>query len=228
LAHRKLGELFFKRKRDQGNINRREIEIEKGKKETFSPSIGPNPAQPCPSLPRVVFPPPGSRDPSPARPLALASRLPSRCQPDPTHQSRTSFLPRDRPLSGRQAPPVISLSLSVARDRLSTRSPPATTPPCLLVITPMPVKLGTAPPPQFTVLAPLHGSLPVRSRPRRCAPSSPPRCPSLAPAGLWPLPPRAPIKRTAQAPPFFTPASTTSLPLPRVQTSQLRRRLPLR
>jgi hypothetical protein len=74
------------------------------------------------------------------------------------------------------------------------------------------VKLGTAPPPQFTVLAPLHGSLPERSHPRRCAPSSPPWCPSPAPAGLWPLSPRAPIKRIAGAPPFFTPTLATSLP----------------
>jgi hypothetical protein len=57
----------------------------------------------------------------------------------PHPSSRPSFLPRDRPLSGRQAPLVSSLSL--ARDRLSTRSLPATAPPHPLAITRPPAKL---------------------------------------------------------------------------------------
>jgi hypothetical protein len=212
LAPKKLGD-FFKEK----GIKEIELEIEK-EKGNLSPRLGqirPNLSSPSPPRARASPPPETQCDPSAVR-AALAPHSPlPRCQPGSTRQPRPPFPPRVRPLSSERAPLVSSLSL--ARDRLSTRSPPATAPPHPLVITRHQPNWCLASAPRH----PVTTVCPEPSRRHHCAPSSPSRqaSPVLA-TSPPPPPPRPPIKGTARARVFFTPASATSLPLPRAQSSQ--------
>jgi hypothetical protein len=183
---------LFKRKRDQGKRNRKKEISPPG------PTLSPSRAPRFPRTAHVAHLP---------RPLALTPSLPPRCQPHPP------FPPRVHPLSGKWAPLVSSLSLShvIGYRRDHRWSPLHHIPSPLLAHHP---NWHFAPAPSYPVTT-VFPSHPVATtmlhhrhcgKRRRCSPPLPP--------------PRPPIKGTAQAPVFFTPASSTSLPLPRAQSSQ--------
>jgi hypothetical protein len=185
----------------------KEMDLEKRK--SPPPWLGRiRPKPPSPSLPRVrTSPPPEAQcGPSAAR-VALVPHSPlPRCQPGPTRQSRPSFLPRDRPLSGRYAPLVSSLPLSpVIGYRRDHRRPP-------LCHIPSPL-LAHQPNWRLAPVSshPVTTVCPEPSRRYHCVPSSPLRQASLVLATSPPPSPTA-YKRTARAPAFFTPASATPLP----------------
>jgi hypothetical protein len=187
------------------------LKLEKEKEEGKSLPPRPGRIRPKPS--------PLSRAPALSPSLAAhAAQLPRACAlplaARPRPSAAPALLPPDRPLSDRRVPPVSSLSL--ARDRISTRSPSATALPHLLAITRPRAELApcACPEPSRHPVCPSHPVATTvhhhhrRGKHLRCSP------PFLFP------PPRPPIKGTAQAPASFTPTSTTSLPLPRAQSSQ--------
>jgi hypothetical protein len=200
----------------------KEMEIGKKKnkkKEKPSPSsAGPFPAHSllCPHPPLRTRP----STAQPPRLPALASCHPLTDRPHPS--ASLASLSRDRSSSGKRSPPVSPFV--PARD--FTGRIPADRPLSLIAITPAPVKLGTAPSPSslcshpFTIVCP-SGLIPSAVHPHRRR-----GVPRLCHLVFGRFPPRVPIKRTAQAPPFLTLPSATSLPLPRAQSSQRRRSLP--
>jgi hypothetical protein len=203
---------LFKRKRDQGNRNRREIEIEE-KGNLPPPRLGrirPNPFSLSPA--RLVLPPdPHGR--SPTRPPKIVPRLPSRCQPGPTCLSRSSFLPRDRPPFGKWTLLVSSLSLlPVIGYRRDHHRPPLCHLPSPLLATSQIGALRLCRAIQSPPSTPSHPVTTTMRHHRRLG--KPRRC--LTPL-LSPSP--ATYKRIARAPALFTPASGTPLPLPRAQLS---------
>jgi hypothetical protein len=118
---------LFKIKRDQGK-RKREIEIEK-KRKFLPPRLGrirPNSLSPTRAsrFPRTAHVAHLSRPPA-----LMPSLLPPRCQPGPTRQSCPPFPPRVRPLSGKRAPLVSSLSRpSSAIDTITAAHRSATSP----------------------------------------------------------------------------------------------------
>jgi hypothetical protein len=159
---------LFKIKRDQGK-RKREIEIEKKEKENFSP-LGWAESGPTLSLPPA-------RRASPAWPTWRTSRARLRsCHlSSPLAVSLAPPVSRARPfplafaLSLASGPRLSALSL--ARHRLSTRSPPPTAPPHPLTITRPPAELAPCACPEPS----RHHRLPEPSRRHHCAPSSSPR-----------------------------------------------------
>jgi hypothetical protein len=160
------------------------VKSEKKKKKEKETPLGR--AEFVPSLPSLSLPRSralplycGPRGPTPAAP-----RSPLIARPRPS--AAPALLPHDRPLSGRRAPPVSSLSL--ARDQLSTRSPPATTPPHPLAITRPPAELAPCAclEPSRHPVCPSHPVATTMHHHRRCGKRrrcSPPLLSPLSPVG---------------------------------------------
>jgi hypothetical protein len=151
--------------------------------------------------------------PPPARPTRPITRAPVRaCDAPPLpltdrpHPSVALFPSRHSPADN-PGPPV---SPFVPAREFTDAIPVDHLPPRILAITPARVKLGTALPPQLTVLAACpRGLVPSAVRPhRRCG------IPRRRQLAFGRFPARDPIKRTARAPSFLTPASATPSPLP--------------
>jgi hypothetical protein len=189
---------LFKRKRDQGKRNR--------KKGNFSPLGWAESAQ-------LSLPP--ARRTSPTRPTWPTSRARPRSRHlSPLAVSRARPFPLMFTLSLASGPRLSALSLSpvIGYRRDHRWSPLRHIPSPLLAHQPN-WHLAPAPSHPVTTVCPSHPVATTmrhhrrRGKRRQC---SPPLLP----------PPRPPIKGTARAPVFFTPASATSLPLPRAQSSQ--------
>jgi hypothetical protein len=170
-----------------------------------------------PTFSRALRSPSGPRGPFHAPARAGAAPPPSLTgwpHPSATHPLSLVALPL--------APKPARQTLRPSRDftgAIIVDDPPS---PRLLAITPTPVKLGTAPP-----LSSLC-SQPARevSSPAMCAPHRRRGIPRRRQLDFGRFSPRAPIKRTARAPPFPTPALATPSPLPRARLSQRRHTLP--
>jgi hypothetical protein len=206
---------LFKIKRDQG---KRKGEIEKKKKKISPPRLGrirPN---------SLSLPP--ARRASPERPTWRTSpaRLRSCHLSSPLAVSPAPPVNRARPfplafaLSLASGPRLSALSLSpVIGYRHDHRRPLLRHIPSPLLAHQPNWHLAPAPSHPVTTVCPSHPVATTvrhhrrRGKRRRCSPPPPSHLSS---------PPRLPIKGTARAPVFFTPASATSLTLPRAQLSQ--------
>jgi hypothetical protein len=171
---------------------------------------------PLSRAPAPLFLPRGPSGPSPARPRSPLS-LPARPHPSaalPLALSRSISLPDKRV-------PLVSAFLAPMTG-IATRSPPATARPVASPLSRSPARFGALrlPEPSRRPVYPSHPvATTVRHHPRRGKLVG---ARHLSP----PSSPRAPIKRTARAPPFPTPASATPSSLSRAQLSQRHHALP--
>jgi hypothetical protein len=160
----------------------------------------------CPRLPLTPWPHPS------AAPLSRRSPLSVR-----PHPSARGPLPRDRPLSSRQAPPISSLPSPVICNRRDHRLPEPclvasplllpSEPWCLAALSLAPARAIPSPPyPSRLVVATVR-HFHRRGKRRRCAPPHPPS------------PPRPPIKGPPRAPDSTAPGLSHSTFFPRTQSS---------